>query len=69
MHLFELEKNLKRFFDRDAGFNVMLKFLQTDMQGYLNYMMNHVDWANQLGGSYQVDKLTRKRKWWWSIWM
>jgi hypothetical protein len=33
------------------------------------YRMNNVDHADQLRGSYQIDKWTRDRKWWWEIWM
>ncbi len=59
----------RRVFDKNASMNVALKFLWTDMQYDYNYMMNHVDWTDQLRGSYQVDKWTRNRKWCWSIWM
>lgn len=41
-----------RVFDKDAGMNVVLKFLQTDMQDDYNNMMNHVDQADQFRGSY-----------------
>jgi hypothetical protein len=64
-----LKKKSKRGFDRDAGINAALKFLRTDMPDDYNHMLNHVDQADQLRGSCHVDKWTRNRKWWWSIWM
>ena len=34
------------------------------MEQYI-YNMNNFDIADKLRGSYQIDKLIRKRKWWW----
>jgi hypothetical protein len=65
--LLSWKEKSKRVFDRDAGINITLIFLQTDMQDDYNYMMNHVDRADQLRGSYRVDKWTRNGTRWWSI--
>jgi hypothetical protein len=55
--------------DKDAGTNVVLRFLQTEVQEPYNHMMYHVDCTDQLRGNYQMDRWTRNRKWWWAIWM
>jgi len=59
----------KKVYDKDAGMNVAMKFLCTELQDDYNHMMNHVDRADQLRGSYRVDKWIRNRKWWWSMWL
>jgi len=51
LHFSELER-YKRVFNNDAGINVTLKFLGTDMQDDYNHMMNHLDQADQLRRSY-----------------
>ncbi len=50
--LLSWKEKYKRVFDGDAGINITLKFIRTDMQDDHNYMMNHVDQADQLRGSY-----------------
>jgi hypothetical protein len=59
----------KRVYDKDAGVNVVMKFLRTEMQDSYNHIMNHVDRADQMRGNYRIDRWTRNRKWWWAIWM
>jgi hypothetical protein len=50
--LLSWKEKTKSVFDKNAGINVALKFLWTDMQDEYNHMMNHVDQADQLRGSY-----------------
>jgi hypothetical protein len=46
-----------------------LSFLRPEVTGMYNNGMNNVDIADQLRGTYRLDRWMRKRKWWWSIWM
>jgi hypothetical protein len=59
----------KKVFDKNAGINIMMRFLRPNITDDYNHGMNNVDQADQLQGTYQFDCWMRKRKWWWAIWM
>jgi Transposase IS4/SAP domain len=59
----------KRVFDKAEQRNVSHKFLRCQVIDEYNNGMNGVDVADQLRGSYRIDRWMKKRKWWWSIWM
>ena len=46
-----------------------MAFLRPEVTDMYNNGMNNVDIADQLRGTYRLDRWMRKRKWWWSIWM
>ena len=57
----------KDVYNIDSGEVKQLKFLQLGHINKYNKEMGSVDLADQLRGSYRLDKNTRNRKWWWSI--
>ena len=59
----------KTVWDKDAGATVSMKFLRPGVINVYNNGMNNVDQADQLRGSYRIDRWMRKRKWRWAIWM
>ena len=59
----------KKVFDKETGANVSMAFLRPEVTDMYNNGMNNVDIADQLRGTYRLDRWMRKRKWWWSIWM
>ena len=59
----------KKVFERESSTNVSMAFLRPEVTDLYNNGMNNVDIADQLRGTYRLDRWMRKRKWWWSIWM
>lgn len=59
----------KVVFDKKEEKRVKMRFLRCSINDDYNNGMNGVDIADQLRGSYRIDRWMRKRKWWWSIWM
>ena len=60
----EIKKNV---YNVDSGEVEELKFLRLNNIDKYNKEMGNVDLADQLRGTYRLDKSTRNRKWWWSI--
>jgi len=63
------KEKTKNVFDKDAGMNIMLRFLWPEITDDYNHGMNNVDQADQLRGTYFFDHWMQKHKWWWAIWM
>jgi len=59
----------KKVYDRESSQNVSMSFLRCEVTDTYNNGMNSVDVADQLRGTYHLDRWMRKRKWWWSVWM
>jgi hypothetical protein len=59
----------KKVFDSHAQRSINMSFLRPEVTDMYNNDMNNVDIADQLRGTYRLDRWMRKRKWWWSIWM
>ncbi len=59
----------RRVFNKETSSNVSMAFLRPEVTDMYNNGMNNVDIADQLRGTYRLDRWMRKRKWWWSIWM
>ena len=59
----------KKVWDKNAGATISMKFLRPGVINDYNNGMNNVDQADQLRGSYRIDRWMRKRKWWWAMWM
>ena len=62
-------EKVKKVFDKKEQRNVNMKFLRCNVTDEYNNGMNGVDVADQLRGSYRIDRWMRKRKWWWALWM
>jgi len=62
-------EKVKIVFDKKEEKRVQLRFLRCKVNDDYNNGMNGVDMADQLRGSYRIDRWMRKRKWWWAIWM
>jgi len=62
-------EKVKLVFDKTEEKRVQLRFLRCKINDDYNNGMNGVDMADQLRGSYRIDRWMRKRKWWWAIWM
>ena len=60
----EMKKNV---YNVDSGEVEELRFLRLNNIDKYNKEMGNVDLADQLRGTYRLDKSTRNRKWWWSI--
>ena len=57
----------KDVYNVDSGEVESLKFLRLNHINQYNKEMGNVDLADQLRGTYRLDKNIRNRKWWWSI--
>lgn len=57
----------KAVYNIDSGEVEYLRFLRMNTIHKYNSEMGGVDLADQLRGSYRMDKWVRNRKWWWSI--
>ena len=57
----------KSVYNVDSGEVEVLKFLRMSNINKYNKEMGNVDLADQLRGTYRLDKSVRNRKWWWSI--
>jgi hypothetical protein len=44
-----------------------IRFLRLNVIHKYYHTMGHIDIADQLRGSYQIDIYVRNRKWWWAI--
>lgn len=60
----EIKKNV---YNVDSGEVEVLRFLRLQHIDKYNQEMGNVDLADQLRGSYWLDKSIRNRKWWWAI--
>ncbi len=59
----------RHVYNKEAQKVVSMKFLRPKIVDNYNNGMNKVDQADQLRSSYGFDLWTRKRKWWWAIWL
>ena len=59
----------KKVYSKSSQSCVTVKFLRLNINNEYNLGMGHVDHADQLRNQYRWDKWTRKRKWWWAIWL
>ena len=57
----------KDCYNVDSGEVEVLEFLRLKHIDKYNQEMGNVDLADQLRGTYRLDKSIRNRKWWWSI--
>ena len=57
----------KQVYNVDSGKVEEMRLLRLNNIDKYNKEMGNVDLADQLCGTYRLDKLTRNRKWWWSI--
>ena len=57
----------KPCFNVDTGMAETLIFLRVNTIHEYNNTMGCVDLADQLWGTYRIDKGLRNRNWWWSI--
>jgi Transposase IS4 len=62
-------EKVKVVFDKKTEKRVQMRFLRCKVNDDYNNGMNGVDIADQLRGSYRIDRWMHKRKWWWAIWM
>ena len=59
--------NKKSVYNVDTGESEPLEFLRLNTIHDYNQKMGGVDIADQLRGTYRLDRWVRNRKWWWSI--
>jgi hypothetical protein len=62
-------EKVKLVFNKKEEKRVQMRFLRCKVNDDYNNGVNGVDMADQLRGSYRIDRWMCKRKWWWSIWM
>jgi hypothetical protein len=57
----------KKVYNVDTQKTEHIRFLGLNLIHKYNHTMGHVDVADQLRGSHQIDIYVRNRKWWWAI--
>jgi hypothetical protein len=67
LHWPQMDWKKEKVFDSDAQKNINMSFLRPEVTVMYNNGMNNVDIADQLWGTYWLDRWMRKRKWWWSF--